>query len=425
MATETVRSTPTPPANPLRLVQLSYWLSTFVEGATRIIIPLYFANRGVHITTIAMMFVVYEAFGLATNMLAGFFLNRFGYRRAFLLALLLHTVSSTGYLWISPDRALLFVLLLVNVLRAMRGIAKELIKTASAAYVKHLRTNDLQCQWLLGGKDSAKGVGILGGGVLLAGLGFTGAFLCLGLATLACLLWAQRRLREVREAQRVSYDGFIRVSPQMRRLAWARATLYAGRDLWLVLAVPVFLTQAGVSEIAISAILAVGLLTFGFTQPAMGWLIKRRLVWRGRPIKAPWLYEDVIPVSSLLLACVPVLMLCAYHAMYPMIALILLFNLLAGLATSPHNDLQIRFARRERAAVDIAYYKTVAQLGKVAAVLFSGLLYDAFGLEGCLIASAASLVLSAALGVRITREARRTPQAQKFIRKYALQRASA
>lgn len=412
-------------ARPMRLVQWSYWLSTFAEGATRILIPLYFASLGVEITTIAIMFLFYEAFGLATNMFAGFFLNRYGYRRAFLIALILHTVSSLGYLAIGPGQTVVFVLFFVNVLRALRGIAKELIKTASAAYIKHLRTSDMQSQWLLGGKDTAKGVGLFAGGLLLTVLGFTGAFVLLGLTTLLSLTWANRQLVDIREHKRVSYRGFTQVSPQMRRLALARATLYAGRDLWLVLAVPVFLSQAGVAQITIGAILAAGLITFGLTQPIMGWLIKQRLRWRGRDIKAPWLYEDVLPLSGLLLALIPIAMLFATHTLLLLIPLILLYNLLSGLATSPHNDLHIRFADDERASVDIAFYKTIAQLGKVAAVVASGLLYDAYGLQGCLIASSVSLFISAALGLRITREARHTPQAQKFLRKYVLQHANA
>ncbi|MCB9641599.1 MAG: MFS transporter [Myxococcales bacterium] len=404
--------------NQLRLVTWSYWLSTFSEGATRILIPLYFHSLGMKITKIAFMFLCYELCGLLANMIAGFWLNRNGYRKAFLCALGLHTVASAGYLFLGPMGSGWLLLAWVSSLRATRGVAKEVLKTTSSSYVKHLQTHHMQTHFLLGGKDSAKGIGLLLGGLLLTFFGFTGSFLLLGLSTALCMLWAWFTLEDFRETKSISFRSFGQVESRMTLLATGRALLYAGRDLWLVLALPIYLSTAGVSKISVGAILALGLVTFGLVQPVSGWWIKRRFVWRQRTLKAPWLYERVLGLSSLCLALIPLMMVFLGQQIAVAVALIILYNILSGIATAPHNDLQLRFARKERASVDIAYYKTISQIGKICAVFFSGLLFAKWGLSGCLWASFGCLVLSSLLGLWITSLSQKTPQAQKFLQKY-------
>lgn len=401
-----------------RLICMSYWMSTFAEGASRILIPLYFYSIGVQPTKIALMFLFYEAFGLATNMFAGFFINRSGYKRAFVIALVLHTIASVGYLALSSTWPMWTLLLWVNCLRAMRGIGKELMKTASAAYFKSMSATHMQAQTLLGGKDSAKGLGLLAGGICLSWFGFFGSFLALGVATTLCFIGSMYWLRDFREVKSVSYKGFWKVSPQLFQLSMVRAFLYAGRDLWLVLAIPIYLSSINISKVSIGAILAVGLITFGLFQPMAGWFVKSRLTFRGTTLKRPWLYEDVVPFATFLLMFVPLLMIWAKASVWAITTCIIVYNLLSGLATAPHNDLHLRFAQKERASVDIAYYKTIAQVGKVLAVFLSGVLYDLAGIQGCLWGASVSLCLSCGIGTWMTLQSRQGSQAQKFIAKY-------
>ena len=143
-----------------RLIAWSYWVSTFSEGASQILIPLYFASLGIAITKIAVMFVFYEFFGLITHLYAGFFINKYGYKRAFILSLLFHTFASLGYLFLFQGPFILTIVL-VNILRAFRGIGKELIKTTSGSYFRHLANSHLHTNLLFGGKESLKGLGIL------------------------------------------------------------------------------------------------------------------------------------------------------------------------------------------------------------------------------------------------------------------------
>jgi predicted MFS family arabinose efflux permease len=370
------------------------------------------------VSKIAFLFVCYELCGLLANMSSGFILNRSGYKRTFLGALALHTLASAGYLLVGWMELGVLLMVWVGLLRATRGVAKELLKTTSASYIKKLQTDHLQSHWLLGGKDSAKGVGLLMGGILLTLLGFTGAFVILTVSTLLCFFWAAQNIDDVREEKHISFQQFTQVESRMKWLAGGRAFLYAGRDMWLVLALPIYLSSLGISKVNVGAILAVGLVTFGLIQPLSGWWVKQRWTWREYTLKQPWLYERVLPFSCTMLALVPVLMLMYGQNLAAAIVLIVLYNIFSGVATAPHNDLQMRFAQQERASVDIAYYKTIAQLGKISSVFASGVIYQYWGLQGCLWASMGCLLLSGIIGLWVSTLSKRTPQAKKFIAKY-------
>ena len=389
-----------------RLIAFGYWVSTFCEGATRILIPLYFASEGLAISKIAVMFVFYELCGLITNITSGFFINRYGYRFAYLLSLLLHTISSIGYLWIS-DEHLFWVFVFINILRSCRGVAKELIKTTSSAYYRHLAEHHLHTHYLLGGKDTVKGLGLLAGGVLLTYLSFKISFLLLGIVTGICFFISFMTIRDYKENIRVSYKGFFHVRKNMVYLSFVRAFLYAGRDLWLVIAIPVYLASIGLSNVWIGAILATGLVFFGIVQPLTGVFVKMRIRVFGHIIKSKWYYENIIGISSFLLLLVPLFMIIFKTNFIMVFFLVIIYNIIAGFATAPHNYLHIRMARRSRAAVDIAFYKTVSQLGKVFAVFCSGILYDLYGIQLCLYASMACLFVSGIIGVILSNRVQR------------------
>lgn len=379
-----------------QIIAYSYWVSTFCEGASRILIPLYFSSIGISVSKIAVLFVFYEVFGLLTNLSCGYFINKFGYKKAFVVSLILHTIASIGYIGLFKG-PLIVTIVLVNILRSFRGIGKELIKTTASAYFRHLSNSHLHPHLLLGGKDSLKGIGVLIGGIMMMYISFITSFVVLGVLTGLCLIGAILWVDDYRDVKQVSYKKFTKVRPNLKYLALSRACIYAGRDLWLVLAIPIYLQSNGVSAANIGFILAVGLVIFGVFQPLTGFFVKWTIKWQGVTLKEKWAYEDILVMGSILLAGVPILMTFNASNTFAVFGLIVLYNILAAFVTAPHNYLHIRLAQKERASIDIAYYKSVSQIGKVVAVLASGLLYDSFGLMGCLWASVASIGVSAIL----------------------------
>ena len=377
------------------LIVFCYWFSTFVEGASRIILPLYLAMIKISTINIAWIFFLFEFFGLVTNIYSGILINKYGYKRAFVGSLIIHTLASFTFLSIHQDIGSLYVLILCGVARSMRGIGKELIKTTASAYVKQDKGGRSKLiQLLLGGKDTTKGVGMLAGGFMLTGIGFYYSFLSLGFITAVSTIIALIWINDFREKKMVNgLKGFLKASKEMKYLSYARAFLYAGRDLWLVIPVPVFAVQAKIDPSVTASILAVGVMSFGLIQPLFNALLRietaNKNKWKRRPLLL-W--------TPIILALITASLLWLPSSVENFIWVILAYNIFAAIATVPHNHFQIKFARKKRASIDIAYYKTISQIGKVLAVLGSGYLYDHFGLKGCLVTACLALVLSSCSG---------------------------
>lgn len=345
---------------------------------------------------IAWIFFLFEFFGLVTNIYSGLLINRYGYKRAFVGSLIIHTLASFTFLLIHQDFNSLYILIICGIARSMRGVGKELIKTTASAYVKQDKGGRSKLiQLLLGGKDTTKGIGMLAGGFLLIGIGFYYSFLALGFITAVSSFIALIWIKDFREKKRVDgLKGFLNASREMKYLSYARAFLYAGRDLWLVIPVPVFAVQAEVDPSLTATILAAGVISFGLIQPIFNSFLRKKTIhknkWRRRPLLV-W--------TPFLLAMITASLLWIPSSVNNFIWVILAYNIFAAIATVPHNHFQIKFARKKQASIDIAYYKTISQVGKVLAVLGSGYLYESFGLKGCLVTACVALILSSCSGL--------------------------
>jgi predicted MFS family arabinose efflux permease len=373
-----------------RALAFGYWSSTFCEGASGILIPLYFASIGISVSKIAVLFVTYEIFGLFTSLYAGFFIGKVGYRNAFLVSLSLHSLASLGYVFLGLGPVVISIVLL-NVLRAFRGIAKELIKTTSASYCRVLSDHYLDSQILLGGKETLKGIGFFFGGVLISFFSFKVSFLILGAISVFFFFFSSLTLYDYREESLPTYKGFFKAKYHMVLLAIIQLFLYMGRDVWMIVAFPVFLSYMGISDITTGGIIAINLIVFGLVQPLTGYFVKTSFYFRSFKLKGTWFYEDILTLSGLVLMIIPLLMLSWIESVVVLALLVIFYGVVSGFATAPHNYLHIRFARRWRISLDISFYKTISQIGKVVAVILSGIIYHSHGFAGCLVASSVIL----------------------------------
>lgn len=382
------------------LVLACYWISAFSEGASRIVIPLYFASIGISVAKIAVLFVFFEFSGLLTNAFSGVFLNRFGYKSVFVTSLLLYSLSSLGYLFMDTSSFLLSAFLL-NLLRVFNGMGEELINMTGTAYCKQYAKHHLDSHILLGGRECVKGVGILAGAVLLTFISFKSIFLILGISTLFCMVISYLYLDDHREKLTLRYNAFFNVRPSLSRLALIRALLYLGRDIWWVVALPVFLVSKGASHAYSGWLIASGLLAFGLIQPLTGLFVKSVIKWNNQVLKEKWYYEEIIVFSTLVLTLVPIFIVHSLHSFKQIFIFFVVYSVLAGLATAPHNFLQLKYAQSDRPSMDIAFYKSVSQGGKVIAMLLSGILFQHYGIVVCLYVASGALFFASILGLML------------------------
>ncbi|MBQ47411.1 MAG: hypothetical protein CMP10_08060 [Zetaproteobacteria bacterium] len=395
-----------------KTISLGYWISTFCEGTGIIVIPLFLVEMGIPASKIGITFFIYELAGILTNLIAGFFINRIGYKASFIISLALHSLASFGYLLLRPEMDMLIALIVLSSLRAIRSMGIELIRTTSSSYFKqftkfHKKSRFTAVQLLQGGKDTVKGFGLLSGGILLDQVGFHNTFLILGAGTTISLISAMFLLDDFKERKQTIKSGFGKIKTNMKLLAFIRMFIYFSRDVWIIVPVPVFLLSQGIDSIQIATLLATSLIIFGVLQPLTGSLAKSKLKLGTVEFKNIWRYRDLIPIPTLLLLLIPLLLLVVPLTFTNIIIAIVLYHVFNAVATTPHNYLHLKFARRRRSSMDIAFYKTISQTGKLAAVFCSGYIYDIYGIKGCLGLSALGLILAMVIGMFLATQKRK------------------
>src|SRR5690606_11014741 len=223
----------------------NYWAFTLTDGALRMLVVLHFHGLGYSPLQIAALFLFYEIFGVVTNLVGGWLGARLGLNRTMNIGLGLQVAA---LLMLTVPAAMLSVPW-VMAAQALSGIAKDLNKMSAKSSIKLLVPDSQQgtlYQWvavLTGSKNALKGVGFFLGGLLLTLLGFTGAVLAmaavLALVWLASLVLLKKDLGKAKSKPR--FRDLLSKSRAINILSAARLFLFGARDVWFVVALPVFL----------------------------------------------------------------------------------------------------------------------------------------------------------------------------------------
>ena len=213
------------------VITANYWAFTLTDGALRMLVILYFHQLGFSPLNIALLFVLYELFGVITNLWGGWLGTKIGLNVTMQMGLTLQIVALAMLL---VDTSLLTAFY-VMVSQALSGIAKDLNKMSAKSTIKTLISDDQQLyRWvtlLTGSKNALKGVGFFLGGVLLAWLGFADTILSmvvmLSLILLASICLLNKRIGSTRYKAKftdifsnnanISIDLFILLFIQKRR----------------------------------------------------------------------------------------------------------------------------------------------------------------------------------------------------------------
>ncbi|QDU83435.1 Major Facilitator Superfamily protein [Planctomycetes bacterium Pla163] len=393
------------------LVTAAYWVFTLSDGALRTLVLLHLSDLGYAPLAIAGMFAAYEALGVLTNLAGGWL----GARHGLKLPLGLGMALQAATLLALGGAASTLPLALLVAGQGACGMAKDLVKTSAKSYVKlvvpeHEGSRLMRLVSLLtGSKNALKGVGFLLGGVLLGSIGFANTCYALGSALVVAGAVAlaflpprpgQRAGSRVREL--LSKDA------RLNWLAAARLFLFAARDVWFVLAVPVFLrVELGWSLAEVSGFLAAWTIGYGIVQAfAPRWIGRepdaRRLIAAGLALVVPlvlvalFLDRGVAPGPVLVVG-------------------LSLFGLVFAANSALHSFLVVRYATRERVALDVGFYYASNALGRLVGTVASGWIYQSAGagdggptagVVRCVLAAALLAALAFAFGLPLRRAER-------------------
>lgn len=382
------------------LVTFNYWAFTLTDGALRMLVVLYFYGLGYSPLSIALLFVFYELFGVFTNLVGGWLGARLGLNRTMNMGLFLQICALAMLLvptaWLSVPW--------VMAAQALSGIAKDLNKMSAKSAIKLLVPKDAQgqlYQWvalLTGSKNALKGAGFFLGGALLSAFGFKGAVL--GMATALTLVWLfslASLSKDMGKAKtKPKFTQVFSKSKAINYLSAARLFLFGSRDVWFVVALPVYLASSfGWEHVYVSGFIALWIVGYGLVQALAPKLsgTKNNQAPSGQHALR-W---------ALLLCAVPFgIGLCLSLGIYPQQALIgglMLFGALFAINSSLHSYLIVSYASDEGVSLDVGFYYMANAMGRLLGTILSGYLFQAYGLATCLYVSAAFIAITAIISL--------------------------
>ncbi len=390
------------------LVTGNYWAFTLTDGALRMLVVLHFHALGYSPLQIALLFLFYELFGVVTNLVGGWLGARLGLNRTMNLGLALQVVALAMLLLPAPSLTVAWVM----AAQALSGIAKDLNKMSAKSAIKLLLPGEAQgalYRWvalLTGSKNALKGVGFFLGGALLSVLGFQ---LAVGvMAALLALVWLGSVVLLKKDLGRAKvkpkFRDLFSKSAAINRLSAARLFLFGARDVWFVVALPVFLaTQLGWDHWSVGGFLALWIIGYGMVQSVAPFITgtKAGRLPDGRSAFSWALALSVLP------AAIALGLESGLDTATVLLGGLMLFGVLFAINSSLHSYLIVSYASQDGVSLDVGFYYMANALGRLIGTLLSGWLYQSAGLEACLWVSSLFVVVATLLSVHLPRNTHR------------------
>ena len=382
------------------IVTGAYWSFMLTDGALRMLVLLYFHELGYSPVSLAFLFLFYEFFGIVTNLFGGWIAQRFGLKSTLISGLAIQPIALIGLTFMNQDWAPTIAIPFVMSIQAISGISKDLTKMSSKTAVKYLVPEDKSSslfKWvavLTGSKNAIKGAGFFVGGYLLQKLGFDYALWVLSgiiiFALVTSLTFLPKEIGEVKSKSKLK--ALFDQKREIKILSAARVFLFGARDIWFVVAIPVFLTTTfGWSFTEVGTFMAFWVIGYGFVQAAAPAIMK--FFTKG---KAPG-GRSALTISLLLTTVMGLIALLFSHDIETQITIVgglLLFGAVFALNSSVHSFLVLDYADGKKAATNVGFYYMANAIGRLVGTLFSGLLFQWGGVIWALVGSTIFLGLT-------------------------------
>ncbi|GAA5141880.1 organoarsenical effux MFS transporter ArsJ [Thalassotalea piscium] len=380
----------------------NYWAFTLTDGALRMLVVLYFHQLGYSPLNIAMLFLFYEVFGVITNLIGGWLGARLGLNKTMNTGLILQIIA-LAMLAVPAD---MLTIIYVMAAQALSGIAKDLNKMSAKSAIKLLVPNGAEgklYQWvamLTGSKNALKGVGFFLGGVLLTTLEFKGAVIFM--AALLTLVWlfSLLALKEDlgKAINKPKFNDIFSKSSSINTLSAARLFLFGARDVWFVVALPVFLAVTfSWDHWWVGGFMASWVIGYGIVQSIAPYIngIKQGNAPTGKSAFKWASYLTLVP------AAIALALHYNFHIQASIIIGLMIFGAIFAINSALHSYLIVSYASSDGVSLDIGFYYMANAMGRLIGTILSGWIYQAYGLTACLWISTLFIGIAALLSLRL------------------------
>ncbi|WP_109563750.1 organoarsenical effux MFS transporter ArsJ [Jannaschia seohaensis] len=382
----------------------AYWAFMLTDGALRMLVLLHFYTLGFSPLQLAWLFVLYEIAGIVTNLSAGWLAARFGLALTLHLGLGLQVVALVALTRLDPAWAVGTSVLYVMLVQGASGVAKDLAKTASKSAVKLLVPEGGLFKWvaaLTGSKNAIKGLGFFVGAGLLAGLGFEAALGTMAGVLMAVLIAVLAFLPAGLSGgvKGTKFREVLSSDPRINWLSAARTFLFGARDVWFVVALPIWLSatlaEDGAERAAFlvtGSFMALWVIGYGAMQASTPRLLGKGSV--GKALAWAGILAALVAGTAAAHAAIP-------GQAWPVLVGLMAFGLAFAVNSALHSYLILHFAGAKRVTMDVGFYYMANAAGRLMGTVLSGLCFQLGGLGLSLGVSAAMVLISALALTRI------------------------
>jgi len=383
------------------LVTAAYWVETLADGATRMLVLFYFYELGYSAFTVASLFIFYEVFGVVTNLVGGWLAARFGLRTTLFMGLGTQ-VFATAMVGLCPAAWLVIPYVMAS--QAFSGIAKDLTKMSSKSAVKLVVPEGDEgslYRWvavLTGSKNALKGVGFFLGAAMLTVAGFQTSMVILAGSVLATLIVVSILMHGHlgKPDAKAKFKQMFSNNRAVNVLAAARIFLFASRDVWFVVGLPVYLeTVLGWSFLASGGFLAVWVIGYGGVQAVAPRFIRGRGRAEPEGRTATWLAF----VLAVFPAAIAMGLAVGVDPTVVIVVGLIIFGVVFAANSAVHSYLILAYSENDKATMNVGFYYMANAGGRLIGTVLSGLLYELGGLEACLWTSTGFVLAAAFLSL--------------------------
>ena len=378
----------------------SYWAFMLSDGALRMLVLLYFNNLGYSPVTLAFLFLFYELFGIITNLLGGWLAQSKGLKFTLITGLAIQPIALFTLSFMNETWSSTLAIPFVMIVQALSGIAKDLTKMSSKTAVKFLVPKDQSSKlfkWvsvLTGSKNAIKGFGFFVGGFLLQTTGFKcGLWILSGIILLVLAISIKSLPENIGETKsNIKFKKLFDIGDSLKILSGARVFLFASRDIWFVVALPVYFSiYLGWSHSFIGGFMALWVIGYGLIQGLAPSILK---YWTKRDAPTGRMATHVSFVLAIVMVIIVVLFGFDISTRYVVTIGLIIFGIVFALNSSVHSFLVLDYVHGDKAATNVGFYYMANATGRLMGTLLSGVLFQFGGIMLALIGSGIFLIIN-------------------------------
>ena len=389
------------PLQQYAIITANNWAFTLTDGALRMLVVFHFFQLGYTTLQIAFLFIFYEFFGILTNLYGGWLGARFGLKLTLWIGTLMQIAALLLLVPVADTWPKALSVAWVMVAQAISGIAKDLEKMSAKSAIRVVvpETPDDQAKgeqqlfrWvaiLTGAKNGLKGLGFFVGGLLLYAVGFNKAVIVMAVWLALAFLLTLLLPRDIgRMKSKPAFKALFSKSEGINVLSMARFFLFGARDVWFVVALPVFLQATlGWRFWEVGGFMGLWVIGYGIVQGTAPSL--RRAWGQSRP-PGP----SAVQFWASLLTAIPALMAITLwrevgNPALTVVVGLAVFGVVFAMNSSIHSYMILAYTEAEDVSLNVGFYYMANAAGRLVGTLLSGAMFLVGGMQACLWTSSA------------------------------------